>query len=382
MAYQDYDSVRIFFSLLRAGMYGTPVPEDELPASIDWNAVTGLARKHVVSGIVIEGVRLLPDRLRPAGRISERMGSFALRLIQANMVMDKTAASLASFLKRHGVDGVLLKGQGVARYYRIPQMRQSGDIDYYVGRKHYKKASALCRESAERDSGPCEESAQHLGFKMNGITIELHRRASRMFSPFSNRRFQKWTEEELEHSPARRMLTLGGEKVRLPSYDFDAVYIFYHAWRHFISGGIGLRQLCDWAMIFHSHGSDIDREKLEETVRRLGLTRGWALFASIAVRHLGVPEEQIPLYDRAYDEKSESILADIVAGGNFGYYSHTFRKAMSRKSFLGRGLGKVRAATRYFMSLFPIIPAEATFLYINRLIYGTLDFSKRFLRKH
>lgn len=382
MSLHDSDSIRTFLSLLRSGLYGTPIPGPELPEKIDWNAVVRLAQKHVVLGIIIESVQLLPERLRPSGTGSARMSRFALSLIQTNLVMDSTAAQLVTFLRGHGIEGVMLKGQGVARYYRKPQMRQSGDIDFYVGKQQYKKASALCRDKLTGSNGSGAESEQHFGFELNGIPVELHRVASRMFSPVRNMRFQKWTAGELEHSPRRRSVAIGNADITLPSFDFDAIYIFYHAWRHFISGGIGLRQVCDWAMILHTHSDDIDQEKLAETIRRLGLTNGWKLFASIAVRHLGIPEHKMPLYDRAYNEKSEKILDDIIAGGNFGYYSETFTRAMNHRSFLGRGLGKVRAATSYFTSLFPIIPLEATFLYFNRLIFGTIDFSKRSMHKH
>lgn len=362
-------------------MYGMPLPERELPGSIDWNAVGRLAKKHVVTGIIIDSIGFLPERLRPCAAVRERMDRFALGLIRTNMVLDRTAAFLADFFRRHGIHGVLLKGQGVARYYRTPQMRQSGDIDYYAGRKLYRKALRLCRENLVDDTGTASEVEKHFGFTMHGVHIELHRYAARMFSPVRNRRFQKWVTWELEHSPHRRTLTIGNTDITLPSLDFDAVYIFYHAWCHYITGGIGLRQLCDWAMIFHKHGRDIDIERLKENISRFGMTKGWKLFACIAVRHLGVPEHEMPLYDRRYEEKSEKILDEIVTGGNFGFYSKTYARTVRHKNFLPAGLAKAGAVTRYFISLFPIIPAEATFLYFNRLFFGTIAFSKRSISK-
>jgi hypothetical protein len=381
MTARDTDFIDTFFLLLRAGMYGTPVPEEELPESIDWDAVVGLAKKHIVLGIIIEGIQFLPDRLHPSCAVSAKMNRFALRLIQNNLVLDKTAARLTEFLARHGIDGVLLKGPGVARYYRMSQMRQSGDIDFYVGKKYYRQASALCREKLTGDKSSCAETEQHFDFDMDGITVELHRIASRFYSPLRNRRFQDWVTEELEHSEDRRTLSIGDADVPLPSVDFDAIFIFYHAWRHYVMGGIGLRQLCDWAMIFHSHSGDIDTERLKDNIRRFGMTKGWKLFACIAVRHLGVPESQMPLYDRTYAEKSERVLEDIIAGGNFGYYSELYRQTVARKSFIGGFKGKVRMAIRNYTLLFPLMPAEATFLCINRMIFGTRDFVKRTTRK-
>lgn len=358
-------------------MYGTPVPESELPESIDWNAIIKLAQKHVVLGIIIDSVQLLPENLRPSGSILAKMNKFALGLIQANLILDKSVARLSSFLQQHDINGVLLKGQGVARYYRMPQMRQSGDIDFYVGKTVYNKAVDLCLKNLVADRSTCSETEQHFDFFMGDIPIELHRLASRVYSPVRSKRFQEWVVEELEHSPKRRTMTVDNTTILLPSYDFDAIFIFYHAWRHFIMGGIGLRQLCDWAMIFHTHSQDIDSEKLKENINRFGMIKGWKLFACIAVNHLGVPADRIPLYDAKYAAKSEKVLAEILSGGNFGYYS----KANTRTKVLGyglwHGLGKVRNITEYFFALFPLMPVEATFLYFNRLFYGTIAHSKR-----
>lgn len=383
MQAKDVDSVNIFFSLLRSGLYGSPVPKSDLPDNIDWKAVVALAKKHAVLGTIIESVQFLPDRLRPSSSVSAKMSAFALGLIQTNLVLDKTVAQLVAFLKQYGISGVLLKGQGVARYYRLPQMRQSGDIDFYVGNKAYKKTVGLCKEKLLANKDDWDEIEQHFGFDLNGVRIELHRIATRVYSPIKNKRLQAWIEEQLEHSPSRRTLAIGDTGVTLPSYDFDAIFIFYHAWRHFIMGGIGLRQMSDWAMIFHSHAADIDAERLKENIARFGMTKGWKLFACIAVNHLGVAPEKIPLYDPAYSEKSERVLEEIITGGNFGYYSKAHARTKGIGLGLAYGLAKVRNITGYFFSLFPLVPAEATFLYFNRLYTGTIACVVRALRnKH
>ena len=377
----EADSTSAFFALLKAGMYGTPIPEAGLPAEIDWNGVVRLAKKHAVLGTVIEGIQFLPEHLRPAEPMAAKMRKFALGLFRANVVMEKRVATLSGFLSGHGIDGVLLKGQGVARYYRTPQSRQSGDIDFYVGQRRYKRAKELCREQFVREGTHWHETEQHFDFELDGATIELHRIATRMFSPLANRRFQRWLTEQLESSPERRRLTFGSTDILIPSADFDAIYIFYHAWRHFISGGIGLRQLCDWTMIFHTHGDRIDRPRLEANIRRFGMTAGWKLFAGIAVRHLGLEPGKMPLYDPAYDRRSERVMATVMDGGNFGFHNDLMKKTMSRSHLFTMGLGKVHIICRDFISIFPVVPAEATFLYFDRMYYGTLSYAKKFMHK-
>lgn len=357
-------------------MYGTPIPAADLPGKIDWKDVVKLARKHTVLGIIIDAVQFLPEALRPTGELWTKMNKFALGLIQANLVLEQTAARLVEFFKQHGIHGVLLKGQGVARYYRQPQMRHSGDIDFYVGPSSYKKAYELCVK--KNLIGAIPETDKHFTIDYHGVPVEVHLIASRIYTPHKNRRFQAWTVEELEHSPRRRVLTVGDTDIILPSYDFDVLYIFYHAWRHFIMGGIGIRQLCDWAMIFHTHADDIDKEKLIENIHRFGITKGWKLFAGIVVKYLGVEKDKIPLYDPSYLKKSEKIFDEIMSGGNFGFYSEEYLRTVGYGLRGPRyALLKVGNVTKYFLSLFPLIPVEATFLYFNRLYQGTIDTLRR-----
>lgn len=381
MLFQDADSFNTFFALLRSGLYGAPIRASELPESIDWKAVNTFAQRQAVLGIIIESVQFLPDHLRPSATVAARMSKFALSFISRNIVLDNTAAQLVTFLSHHDITGVLIKGQGVARYYRLPHMRQCGDIDFYVGKTLYDKALHVCTDEFVGDGGLQLDNEQHSAFYINGVLIELHRLASRIYRPFCNRRFQQWVVDELEHSLSRRTFSVGGTDITLPSYDFDALFIFYHAWRHYVmEGGVGLRQLCDWAMIFHTRSNDIDHDKLLANIRRFGMTKGWKLFACIAVDRLGVSPDKMPLYDPTCRKQSERVFRDIVAGGNFGHYTTNAGGPVLAKS-VWDGLGKIGAATRNLVRFFPLIPAESLYIYFNYVYDGTASFIGRSLHK-
>ncbi len=365
----NHHNINTFFALLRAGLYGVPVGGGELPDVIDWEAVVALARKHAVLGVIIESIRLLPEGLRPTGPMVDRMNKYALRLIKSNVGLDRKVAQLVLFFERHGIHGVLLKGQGIARSYRVPQMRQTGDIDFYVGESQYGRAVELCREHLiVADDCDCEESSQHFAFRWDGVMIELHRKATDIYSPYKRRRLHRWFTDELERSPRRRVMTVADTSVTLPSVDFNVVYIFYHSLRHLVEGGIGLRQLSDWAMVFYAHGDEIDAEQLRVNINRLGLTRGWKLFARIAVEYLGVPRDKMPLYDPNSSAKSEKLLEMILSGGNFGFHSQINATAPTSEFGFANGyaLAKFRYISRYMAYTFPVMPLEATCFYIHR----------------
>lgn len=371
----------IFFALLRSGLYGVPVPDGELPDSIDWEAVVVLARKHAVLGVIIESVRFLPEPLRPSAEMSARMGRFAMKLIQSNMGLDRRAAQLTEFFAGHGIKGVFLKGQGVARCYREPQMRHTGDIDFYVGQEQYPRAMELCKQHLVVGDNWSEESNQHFAFRWEGVMIELHRIVTEIYSPFGRKRFKRWIVDEVERSPRRRTLSVGSTAITLPPAEFDAIYIFYHALRHFVVGGIGLRQLCDWAMVFRAHGGEIDLNRLEANIKRFGLTRGWKLFGCIAVERLGVPAGQMPLYDPRFSRRAGVMLEMIMHGGSFGFHSALNATAPTYDYGVKYTFEKFRYISRYMLYTFPILPAEAVSFYLYRQCCTIKTFSNYLVRK-
>ncbi len=394
--------IDVFFELVRSGLYGTPISPDRLPPSIPWKEIRDLARKNAVLGLIIESLQFLPPDLLPPPDIAAGLNQHALALIRSNITMDREAAKLVKRFREHGIEGVVLKGQGVARYYRIPQIRQSGDIDFYVGKSLYQKAIRVAERYLADKTGHDDENEQHYVFYMEGVPIEIHRLASKIYTPSRNRRFQRWILSQLENPEARRSLMIDNTGIYVPSYDFDAIYIFYHAWRHYIVAGLGLRQLCDWTMVMN-HRSQVGTRLIASTqkgessnsvnpdvnpdadlVRHLksfGMTEGWKIFGCIAVEYLGLDPAKMPLYDPHYSRKAAKALADILEGGSFGHYSRAFAGLPGRDQGWRYGVKKAWPVISSSLLLFRLIPVEAGFMLIDRMYRGTLDCIRRARRR-
>ena len=97
----------------------------------------------------------------------------------------------------------------------------------------------------------------------------------------------------------------------------NAVYIFIHLFFHFIKEGLGIRQLCDWAVMMHQYAGEIDKERLIEVLQNVGLQKAFLAFGTILVDILGMKEFPLPLSEK--DRKPQGrIMRDIMHGGNFG----------------------------------------------------------------
>ncbi len=365
-----------FFALLRRGLYGDdgePQTSGDaegavLAGDVDWEWVMRMARRQTVTGIVIEGIGTISEKAQTMpGGMSAGMRKHALRLIHSNVGLDRAVGRLVAFFEEHGIHGVLLKGQGVARAYRVPQMRTTGDIDFYVGRQQYRRAVELCCRYLGADIADSHENTQHYAFTFDGVVVELHRTIIEVFSPLHAREFKGWMVQQLEGDAQRRTLTIGGVAVTVPSLDFDAIYVFYHALHHLITGGIGLRQLCDWVMLLHTYGDQIDHPRLAANIRRFGLERPWKYFAAIAVHRLGLNPHKIPLYDPSFQKKSEKILEIIIKGGNFGAYFKVGLNGAALDNGVRYALSKFRYVSRNLFITLPVMPAEAASFYVWRM---------------
>lgn len=386
-----------FLALLRSGLWNTPVDAGLFSGTTDWNALFAQASRQTVSGIVASAAGTLPTALRPAAPVADKMRSLVTASIRSHALLNRTLAEAVNLLRRNGIRPVLLKGQGVATNYAEPTLRMCGDIDLYIGKQDYGKACALARAwnkimpeeagnttaatsdkaaatpKADKNTAASDEegteSIKHYHFKHGSVTVELHRIAEQLPLPWRNARFQRWTQKHLHNGSSLRSILIEGTEISLPPVNFDALYIFNHAWHHFSQGGgIGLRQLCDWVRYLHTFRTDIDHAALRRDLKAFGLWRPWRMFSTIAVDTLGLPREEYPFYTHRYTRKADRITAMIEAGGNFGFYDTA--RTPRPDGYLAGKMHSLRWICRRYARIFPLCPGETVAAWVHILYIG------------
>lgn len=348
-----------FLYLLKKGLWGKDyedkdyaVPDDFHNAgnAHNWDYIMKCAKKQTVSGLVSEGINSLPVGMQPDMVVKKKMQFSVVKNMQVHEVMNKAIVTLKKLLRREGIDCVLLKGQGVARLYRTPNLRQCGDIDIYVGADNYKRACAVMDDFSGKllcnsDVYACEggnknvkepgkdrnkdsesrHTDKHYHIVVNGLPVEIHKYTMKLQWFVYNRRFRAFEKEYLDNGE-KMEIELGEDKVSIPPVFFNAVFIFLHAWGHIIEGGLGLRQICDWTMLMHRYGKMIDEQLLKDKLKSMGVLKGWIMFGYIAVNYLGLSIDECPLYSGKY-KKEASLLMDLIwEDGNFGFFSDDFTR--------------------------------------------------------
>ncbi len=391
------NTVRLFFKLLRFGLWGSSedvseaerksesiVPEGgeikalNLTEDLDWKQLYRLACEQTVAGYVAVGLEQYVAEMkqnqsdRNASRptvpenVIQAFKKIKFSIGLSNYRMNDFLANLIKELEEVGIEPLLLKGQGVAQNYLSPEVRQAGDIDLLLHREDYEKAKMLLIPKADNLEIEAS-SSKHLGMHFGNIEVELHGTVHGNFGSKFNTYLDK-KQDELFIKKNFRHWCYNGVEISMPSADFDALFIFIHFLKHFYFGGLGLRQICDWTMFLHKNLQHIDRAELENDIKKLGVLREWQTFGCFAVKYLGLPEEEMPMYNSKYTKNSDRIRDFLIASGNFGN-SRGYRD-YSKDCYIVRKVKSLFIKGGYIINFLPVFHGNAIRFFFTFLSTG------------
>lgn len=303
------------FTLVRSGLWENDVDDlSPFPLSeAQWTTVLRMAREQTVTGLACRGVCHLPDELMPPQPTLLKWVAETDRIERRGRAMDKAVGRLFALLAGEHIAPVLLKGQGVARFYERPLQRECGDIDLYLrDREDFRRAADLL--SAQCPPATAEGDGALL-YRWNGVSVELHRHLLDISDPFK-RKYIASIEREHGFTP---MPPVDGMECRpdVPAPFVNLLLLNTHILKHALGWGVGLRQLCDMARACHCLHDSVDSLAMRRAACRLGIDRWSRLLHSFLVEWLSLPADELPYPDTA---PSARPLCELVCrGGNFGF---------------------------------------------------------------
>lgn len=290
-----------------------------------WQQLYKLAHQEALIGLCWQGVTRLSREQQPSMGLALRWAGEAEQISGLNKLQNGEAARLTQLFAQAGRKSAVLKGQANARLYPNPLSRQPGDIDIWVEGGRESVVSLLVgmglldKRPVTADIGKKGKATMsyhhvHLPPTADGVVVEVHfRPSSGNFDPITNRRLQRWLEQELASG-----IAISEEGFGVPSVRFALVMQLAHIQRHFLGGGVGLRQITDYCLLLRS-ATDEDRREVADCLERLGLKH----IAGALMWTLG---EVFRMDDGTMlcnpDEKrGRWLLREVMEGGNFGRYA-------------------------------------------------------------
>ena len=340
----------VFFSVVRTALWKSPL---EVPKGFqDWGSVMKLAKSQAMTGLVADVLLRSPEILSTLSeKFVARLQEIPLESMGVYTILNNTLIMVVTRLREHGIEPVLLKGQGLASYYPVPQLRQCGDIDLYVGTEDYERTyDVLAPLATEMNDRKSLKIGKHFNLKIGSVLLEIHRYADVIISEKLNEIFQRYALQGLTTDLDK--VSLSGVDIRTPSIDFNAYYVFNHLWHHFMWSGIGVRQFCDLACFLNTH--NLNTDYLETILTDMKQMDAWHAVGGFMVEILGLDPSKVPCYAPSKKSAIDVILGLVLQEGNFGKNSLLGRKR-TKNYFVEKTISLFGHLKRHFM-IFRVFP--------------------------
>ena len=279
------------FTLLRLGLGTSSLDNENLSdfivlSSDKWATLGDMARKQGVLTVMLDGIDKLENSNNGLiGELNvnqklEWIGEI-IQLEQRNRQQTAVMKDMTEKWSQAGCRVMVMKGQANGILYPNPLHRTPGDIDCYLFGDY-----ALGNEIARLVGAEVDESwYKHSAFRYKGETFENHQFFVHTREGKKSKLLQKELTEALN---TEKWEYFPNSSICLPPAQWNAMFLTYHACAHFITEGLRLKQVLDWAMFLQKEQEKVNWEQFYVYCDRHHLRRFADAITSICVKHLGI----------------------------------------------------------------------------------------------
>lgn len=275
----------------------------------DWEQVEELAKDQGVLPMLYRGAMKYKDII-PAERIRIWRGAMYAAVLQNDHV-NQAQSEILDWLAAKGIRAAILKGASVARYYTPSDMRYLGDIDILIDQSELDRTSEVLKEHGYRLNE--HDHDFHVSFVRGDVTLELHYKASVVPNRKGGQVAGKIMDQFLDDAT---MVSMNDISFPALSEKHQALMLLMHMERHVIESGIGLRQLCDWAVFLSAQEKPLD--DFVYMFRECGLLTFAKAVTKACVLYLGMQGKCAAWCLSSVESLVDALMADVFRSGNMG----------------------------------------------------------------
>lgn len=296
-----------------------------LAEGLDFSALFAVAKEQALVGVAGEGLSSLSEDAVPLSVLREWQ-SYTVALLHKNERLLEAQSELLALCRERGIPAVILKGFSAAVNYPTPDLRASGDIDCLVPSERLDEVcKALEQKGFVREAGLDEH---HVAYIRDGVMLEIHFKVSGLpkgeIGEFLQQKVFAGIFEKAE------MAELYGEEFPIPCAHHQALVLLLHIAKHLQDGGVGLRQVLDFALFAKNHPTVFDFDFIA-LLNKCGLYRFTEVLCLGCVRHLGLDASLVPFCAEGDVTAADMLFADFLKGANFG-------RGEQAKDYAGSGM--------------------------------------------
>lgn len=234
-----------------------------------------------------------------------------LQKIKMNFALAAAHSSVSTLLTNGGIPHAMIKGCISSLYYSTPDLRRLGDVDFVVDKCNFDAARALLTENGYRELNVNHKI--HIMFEKNGIRYEMHSEPPGIPDGERGEGCRRYL-ADLTRDAVVRDTVFG--RMSVPSVFHHGLIVLLHTAHHMSYSGIGLRQLCDWAVFEGTLTEDEFMKMFEAPLRETGLYTFENVLTAVCEKYLGSSPKA---HAQGADELLVGgLLSDVLSGGNFG----------------------------------------------------------------
>ena len=329
----------------------TPAPIPELTGG-QWAELFSMAQNHKVLPLVFEPAYPLVQQTEPS--LAAATKRQVLQQVIVQTLRTTEFLELYRALTEAGIKALVVKGIVCRQLYPKPDHRPSSDEDLWIPQEQLSR----CRQVLEAYGMTTTETnpeAWEFPYRKAGspLYIELH---TRLFPPgfsVADSEFNDFFGTPHQH---KTIQALPGGSVQTLHPNDHMTYLLFHAYKHFLHSGFGIRQVCDILLFAHRHGELIDWEWVRLSCRCIRAEKFAAAVFAIGVKHLGfAPIGSWP------DADELPLLEDVLQAGVYGSSelsrqhssTVTLEAVSSRKSASGGFLRAAFPSARHLQGRYP-----------------------------
>lgn len=287
------------------------VPEN---SHVNWSELFSLAAAHKIIPWIYSAAVSEPDFKALPREEREKYRLFTMGAIAAQTMMYEKFKSVYSELSESGIHIAALKGLLCDTLYPQRDYRTTSDCDALIPPEEFEHCGELLKEMGlER----VDEKDDEMTFSApGGFRLEVH---TTLFSKEHSRlaEMEKWFSD---WQTSGITVEIDGVKIFTFSHTNHLLYLVSHAFSHFVSGGFGVRQLCDIALYARRWDEEIDWELVMNRLKQAGADIFFLSLINAARSELSIrPGDRLYAVFGSTDlPEYDDLLSDLIDAGAFG----------------------------------------------------------------
>ncbi|MFR5876140.1 MAG: nucleotidyltransferase family protein [Eubacterium sp.] len=274
---------------------------DEKPCgqAVDWKVIYNLADNHDVAGIIAREIKLLPDDYKPKNEFKSYFNQQLGLTVKNYSVKELAKEKIKAFFDKNEIKHIFVKGEVIKKYYPIPELRTSGDIDVTIQPEDFDKTLEIIKKSNTVILNVVSNTITISLFK---VEIEIHKYAD-VKSDYFDCVFDLCTLRD-------------GYTYEMDKYT-HLLYITCHLCKHLAYRGAGIRMLMDMDVLVRAI-ENFNRDKFIKMCFEAEIGKSAEVLLSLCNLWFKTPVK--PYYDIVKDISLITAFEHIMLdGGSFGY---------------------------------------------------------------